>query len=395
MKYLFKQLIFVVIAFLILKSIFYILDNNHETEYNIGNFDVKEKFEIKDGKHIYTYNLKNEDFEITFDVDKNFNKSEKTIEDIKYFEDEKCILPIFKNGEIIYDVMCKNDDTVYFAYDLTQKIPVKNVERYKSDHFLDNASAQNYEANRVYKSNIPENHYLFVENYKGIVLINNEVSTIKLFDNDIYKKELSTVVGKYYLVANYNDELTFKSFYLVNLINGKQKEIRSVNPISFDSYIQGVVNDDVYLYDLDNKVQYKIDLDTELVTKVAGNNNIKYYDGKWTTMTLKEATEKKVFVPYNTTKFSNYDKSDKLDKYYVYEKEGKYYNVYSISENNKKQRTFLFKTSDPNSVTYLDGYIYFRKDNSYYCYSTKGIRKLIENTEMQFNDTLKFGVYEK
>lgn len=395
MKYLFKQLIFVVIAFLILKSIFYILDNNHEIEYNIGNFDVKEKFEIKDGKHIYTYNLKNEDFEITFDVDKNFNKSEKTIEDIKYFEDEKCILPIFKNGEIIYDVMCKNDDTVYFAYDLTQKIPVKNVKKYKSDHFLDNASAKNYESNRIYKSNIPENHYLFVENYKGIVLINNEVTTIKLFDNDIYKKELSTVVGKYYLVANYNDELTFKSFYLVNLVNGKQKEIRSVNPISFDSYIQGVVNDDVYLYDLDNKVQYKIDLDTELVTKVAGNNNIKYYDGKWTTMTLKEATEKKVFVPYNTTKFSNYDKSDKLDKYYVYEKEGKYYNVYSISENNKKQRTFLFKTSDPNSVTYLDGYIYFRKDNSYYYYSTKGIRKLIENTEMQFNDTLKFGVYEK
>lgn len=395
MKYLLKQLIFVIVLFLVLKTIFYILDNNHETEYNIGNFDVKEKFEIKDGKHIYSYNLKNEDFEITFDVDKNFNKSEKTIEDIKYFEDEKCILPIFKNGEIIYDVMCKNDDTVYFAYDLTQKIPVKNVKKYKSEHFLDNASAKNYESNRIYKSNIPENHYLFVENYKGIVLINNEVTTIKLFDNDIYKKELSTVVGKYYLVANYNDELTFKSFYLVNLINGKQKEIRSVNPISFDSYIQGVVNDDVYLYDLDNKVQYKIDLDTELVTKVAGNNNIKYYDGKWTTMTLKEATEKKVFVPYNTTKFSNYDKSDKLDKYYVYEKEEKYYNVYSISENNKKQRTFLFKTSDPNSVTYLDGYIYFRKDNSYYYYSTKGIRKLIENTEMQFNDTLKFGVYEK
>jgi len=78
-----------------------------------------------------------------------------------------------------------------------------------------------------------------------------------------------------------------------------------------------------------------------------------------------------------------------------YEKEGKYYNVYSISDSNKKQRTFLFKTSDLNSVTYLDGYIYFKKDNSYYYYSPKGIRKLIENSEMNFNDTLKFGVYEK
>jgi len=395
MKYLFKKLIFVIILFLILRTIFYILDNNHETEYNIGNFDVKEKFEIKNGKHIYSYRLKNEDFEITFDVDKNFNKSSKTLEDIKYFKNEKCILPIFKKGEIIYDVMCKNDDTVYFAHALTQKIPVKNVKKYKSEHFLDNASSKNYEANKIYKSNIPDNHYLFVENYKGIILINNDINTIKLFNNDVYKKELSTVVGKYYLVANYNNDLTFKSFYLVNLVNGKQKEIRSVNPISFDSYIQGVVDGDVYLYDLDNKVQYKIDLETELVTKVAGNNNIKYYDGKWTTMTLKEALDKKVFMPYNTTKFSNYEKADKLDKYYVYEKEGKYYNVYSISDSNKKQRTFLFKTSDLNSVTYLDGYIYFKKDNSYYYYSPKGIRKLIENSEMNFNDTLKFGVYEK
>ena len=112
-------------------------------------------------------------------------------------------------------------------------------------------------------------------------------------------------------------------------------------------------------------------------------------------MTLKEALDKKVFMPYNTTKFSNYEKADKVDKYYVYEKDEKYYNVYSISDNNKKQRTFLFKTSDINSVTYLDGYIYFKKDNAYYYYSTKGIKKLMENTEMNFNDTLKFGVYEK
>lgn len=395
MKYLFKSLIFVIVLFLTLKTIVYILDNEHEIEYNIGNFDVKEHFKLENGKHIYSYELKNEDFQITFDVNKNFKKTSKILENIKYYEDSGCILPIFKKDEIIYDIMCKKDDTVYYNYDLNNNISVSDVKNYKGDLFKDSARASRYEVNSIYKDNIPENHYLFVENYKGIVLINNAINTIKLFENDIYKKEISTVVDKYYLVANYNEELTFKSFYLVNLVNGKQREIRSVNAISFDSYIQGVVDNEVYLYDLDNKTQYKISLDTELVTKVASDNDIKYFDGKWKTMTLKEATEKKLFAPYNTNKFNTYDKVDKLNNYYVYEKKGNYYNVYLISKANIKQRTFLFQTSDVNSVTYFDDYIYFRKNNAYYNYSINGVKKIIENTEMKFNDTLNFGVYEK
>jgi len=395
MKYLLKSLIFVMLLFFGLKLVFYILNDEHEVKYNIGNFKINEHYTLVDGKHSYFYEVENGDFEITFELNKNLRKTSKTIEDIKYYENEKCILPIFKNEKVIYDVMCKNENTVYYNYYLKNNLDLSNVKNYDRKKFEDNAKYQKYEVNKIYKENIPENHYLFAENYKGIVLINNEISTIKLFNNDIYTKEISTIVDKFYLVANYNEELTFKSFYLVNLINGKQREIRSVTPISFDSYIQGVVDDKVYLYDLDNKVQYEINLETELVTKIASNNNIKYYDGKWKTMTLKEALDKKTFNLYSSNKFNEYDKADKINDYYVYEKNGNYYNVYLINKENLKQRTFLFQTSDINSVTYFDEYIYFLKDNIYYNYSVNGIREIIENEEKAFNDTIKFGVYEK
>jgi len=394
MKYLLKSLIFVILLFFGLKIIFYLLNHEHQVKYTIGNFDIDEHFTLKDGKHSYFYEVKNEDFEITFELNENLRKKTKTIEKVEYLEKENCILPIFKSKKIVYDVMCKNEDTVYYNYYLNNNLTIEN-SNYDQNKFKDTSKYTKYEVNKIYNENIPENHYLFVENYKGIVLINNEISSIKLFENDVYKKEIHTVVDKYYLVANYNEELTFKSFYLVNLINGKQREIRSITPISFDSYIQGVLDGKVYLYDLDNQVQYKIDIETELVTKIASNNNIKYYDGKWKTMTLKEAMDKKTFNLYSTDEFNNYEKADKLDDYYVYEKSGNYYNVYLINKENLKQRTFLFQTTDINSVTYFDEYIYFLKDNIYYYYSINGIKKVAENEEKIFNETIKFGVYEK
>ncbi len=79
MKYLFKSLIIIIILFFVLKAAVYMLDNEHEVEYNIGNFDVQEHFKLEKGQHIYSYKIKNEDFEITFDINKNFKKTSKTI----------------------------------------------------------------------------------------------------------------------------------------------------------------------------------------------------------------------------------------------------------------------------------------------------------------------------
>ena len=48
-----------------------------------------------------------------------------------------------------------------------------------------------------------------------------------------------------------------------------------------------------------------------------------------------------------------------------------------------------------NSIIYQKDYIYFKKGSTVYYYSKYGIRKLIENSELEFNEDLSFGVYAK
>ena len=89
---------------------------------------------------------------------------------------------------------------------------------------------------RMYKDNIIDNHYLYIENYKGIYLINKEynVKNITIFKNDLYTNKISILNGKNYITANYNDQYKFHEFKVVNITNGKKSEIISNDDISFD-----------------------------------------------------------------------------------------------------------------------------------------------------------------
>ena len=241
---------------------------------------------------------------------------------------------------------------------------------------------------------MPENNYIAVENYKGLTLFNSKESNVKIFDKDIYKKPISVFTDKYYVVADYNAEYSFKNFYVANIINGQITNIRSYDEISFDSYIEGVVDGDVYLFDKDAQKQYKISLEYESVEKVGDKDNIKYYDGKWKTITLSEALNEKKFTTYHETK--GYEKTDKIDRYYYfYKKVNNKYLVYRSDKQNKKLKTYLFETSDINSVVYLKDRIYFRNGINFNYYGKNGVRKILSNTELEFNSDISLGAYAK
>lgn len=169
--------------------------------------------------------------------------------------------------------------------------------------------------------------------------------------------------------------------------------------ISFDSVIEGVVGDDVYIFDKDAETQYKISLKYENVQKVASKDGIKYYNGKWTTMTLNEALDGKLFDNYYSSDIDGYDRVNKIGKdegyYYLYKKEGDKYLVYRADIQNPKMKTYLFTTTDLQSVIYLNDYIYFKNGMTLYYYSSNGVRKVIENSELEFNTDISFGAYIK
>ena len=400
MKYLLKVLTILLIIFFSLKIIIHVVDKGHNVEYTIGNFDIQE--ELKVGKtDNYYFDIKADNFKLNFQIDKNYNKANKIINKLMYKEIDsyKCILPVFKNNQILTDIMCMNTNIITYYHDIkNSKIDafaeeLKSVG-YNKEKFQDNGQAKELSnMQTIYENNLVTNHYLAFENYKGVTLVNGKINNIKLFDNDIYTKQVSAFFDKYYIVADYNQEYTFKKFYIVNLINGNIKEIRTYDEISFDSIIEGIVGNDIYIFDKDAEVQYKLSLKYETVEKTS---EIKYYDGNWHSMSVSEALSGKIFDNYYSNDINGYDKVNEYGNYYyLYKKSGNDYLVYRADKQNPEVLTYLFTTTDMNSVLYLKDYIYYKNGNTLYYYFDNGIRKVIQYTELEFNNDILFGAYIK
>lgn len=402
MKYLCRLLLILIIILFCLEFIIHFFDSGHSIKYSVRNFKVKEVLTV-DGvydRDNYYFELKGEKFNINFQINKSFNKAEKIIKEIKYFDggNVKCVLPIFKGNKILTDIMCLKDGVINYYHDMNDAGVdsfAKKIDGYNKNNFMDNTSRKKLSSTLgIFSGNFNDSHYVAMETYKGVKLLNH-LEDVKIFEDDIYKKPISIFADKYYIVADYKEEYSFKNIYVVNIINGNMKEIRSYNEISFDSVIQGYVDGKLYIFDKDARVQYEIDIDDESVNKIT--NEIKYYNGKWGTMTLSEALEGKKFENYYGGHIGGYDKVDKIGSksgyYYFYKKTGDNYSVYRADIQNKKLLTFLFKTDDLNSVIYLDDYIYFKNGNTFYYYCENGVRKLIVNDELEFNSDISFGVY--
>ena len=403
MKYLFKTLIVFLVIFLVLKVVLFILDTGHTITYNVGNFKVKEELKTKDNDNYY-FELEHEKFKINFQVNQNYNKAEKVINKIEYknIDGYSCILPIFKNGKLLTDVMCLKGNDITYAHNLNNKkinnyLNTLKKYGYNSDIYKDKASAIKLSNTQtIYKNNFLENHYIAMETYKGLNLFNGNESNIKIFDNDVYKKPISYFTDKYYIVADYTEEYTFKIFHVINIINGNQIDIRSYDDISFDSYIEGAIGTDIYLFDKDANKQYKISIENENVEEFHDKDHLQTYNGKWESMSLSDALNGKKFNNYYTSDIKGYDKIDQVGNYYyMYQKEENYYKVYRANTQNKKIKTYLFDTTDLNSVIYLDDTIYYINGNTFYYYNNYGTRKVTTNTELEFNDDISFGVYKK
>ena len=403
MKYLFKTLIIFIITFIALKFILFLFDTGHTVNYNIGNFKVKEELKTKENNNYY-FELEHENFKINFQIKQNYNKAEKVISKIQYkkIDDYTCVLPIFKNGKILTDVICLKDNDITYANNLNNKKIkeyLKTLEKYgyNQNDFQDKASEIKLSNTQtIYQDNFIENHYIAMETYKGLNLFNGSASNVEIFDNDVYTKPISFFTDKYYIVADYTENYTFKIFHVINIINGKQTDIRSYDDISFDSYIEGAIGTDIYLFDRDANKQYKISIENESVEQFHDKDNLQTYNGKWENMSLSDAINGTTFNNYYTDDIKGYAKVDKVGKYYyIYEKQNNHYNVYRADIQNKKIKTYLFQTTDLDSVIYLDDTIYYINGNTFNYYNNFGNRKVIKNTELEFNPDLSFGVYKR
>ena len=77
----------------------------------------------------------------------------------------------------------------------------------------------------------------------------------------------------------------------------------------------------------------------------------------------------------------------------MFDKKENNFDLYRVDKNNIKIKKYITSIST-TKIYYKDSYIYFKDNNKIYYYSDEtGLRTVLENTELPFNNTIKYYIY--
>lgn len=415
MKIKIKKIIVILILLIVFIRVSSIFFRNHflnkyELKYNEYKIYVEEQYKEsqkdKISSYFITVNVDNIEYKIQ--LLNKYNKEEKIIEKIYYYngKDYKCLYPVFKYNKQYTDVICTKEEKYLYYHNIEEpsenlKEFVDNIKEYNINNYNNNEEKVIID-NTYINTNYKEHAYL--TNYKGYYDLKNK-ENIQLFQSDIYEQSLSTFLNNYYIIPDYNQTYEFDKIFVINMINNKKQEIVLYPKISFDSYIQGIVEDNIYLYDKKNKKQYKIN-PKALTIELVGNTQkgIKIYkDSQWEIESSSNCSNNNIMFDnkyMSDITDSTYERIDKvginIGNYYFYKKENDYYKVYKSTLEDKNSKIYLFTTKTINRIKYYNNNIYYVDYESLKVYNDEFGEKVIATfNELKFNNTINFGVYKK
>jgi hypothetical protein len=432
MKKMFSITMLLLLIYIIIQAIYGYFVGQHVLNYKFKIddkiYNIKEKFTNK----YRTTNYEKDDlpsyyYEISLEKDTNplfnfkivgsYTGVSHFLQNIKVYNDNNmtCIYPIFKDNQNLLDVMC-NKDSKQLLYrnikgenkELDQFVVslIKDGYNHYSWHNPDLSTTKLDNIN-IYKYNYFDSLYIALWNYKGIYLINGDNSrNLHLLGRDQYNNNLSALINYYYIIPDYSaGGSSFNRFLRTDLRTGNVSYI-SISPISFDSFIQGVVENKLYIIDRNNKIQYQFDVENKKLSIIGDTTNQAkyYYNGAW--------KDKSIFdIIDNTLKFgrdSNIPSSfnqynaylidevmgDSDGCYYLYIKDNGKTKVYRADKQNPNLLTLLFTTNSISNVKYIDDMVYYIDNDTLYIYSDKtGLRALVKYNELAFNHSNMYDIY--
>ena len=348
-------LIFIVI--IILFTIFFNREVEYSVEYDYNEYHVKESYNKNDD--MYSFNIVNGDYSYDISVQHKYTHKRKLINDVQAFDrdDYKCIS--IKVYDQYSNTIC-NKDIDYYDNKITNDIDYGNPTTYGDFS--------------VYNDNYD---YLVWDGYGFTNRRDN--SKYDFLSNESYTNDLSYQFGDYIIVADYDQKREFNKLYIYN---HKKNEVTSWDiktSISFDSYFMGNIGDDLYLFDCESKIQYRMNIAKKKIKVSSKGGKAVFYDNGKTSININELYyNKKLF---NNDKEINYLLFDnKL--YYRYYKSDKYIRVSDLDVKD-------IVTRDGNNVYVLSGTKLYKYDNS------DGIHLLANYFEWNFNYRNKIYVYSR
>ena len=384
----------------------------HKIEYQINSLDktftiTEEYQEVKN--NTYYLEIKNDDHIFIYTVNNHFNKQKEIIDSIEIYEKEGmlCIYPVFINHEGL-EIECHKDNHLYSYESVKDNVLVqefvsllKNMNYTSLSWKLESSSEEKVNSSIIYKDNLLDNDYITIWNYKGIEIISKNGSNYKnIYNYDKYENNHGSIVGKYYITPVYISDkvFDFNSLNIIDLESGNLKTMDLDTTLNQDTYINGVVDNKLYYFDPDNLVQYEINPSSQKI-RLVGNKerNAQFYNGSWQTINIYDFVgNKKKFTLEIDEKVNNYQPTSvyqSLSNYYYMTSDGSFY---KLNKNNLDYPILLWQKSGVKEVKVVEDTIYFMiGDTLYYYTDSTGIRKIVKNSEFNYNNTNIYDIYKK
>ena len=388
MKNIIKLLIFILIMIFIVCNVYKIFIKERYTTYKIDNYSIEEHYYLTD-YHYYDIVIKNKNNKYVYTLKQNFHKKNKIIKNINTYKsnDVVCIIPEYKK-EIQNEIYCNKNNQQASNYYLLKNKDFKQIinKAKKYNIILPSNSDTKYKYKQIntYRKNIEDNTKYILWNYKGIYIASNsDTKYVQFFDYDLYDNIMSTVVGDYYVLFENSSVKGIEKIYYYNLKKEKLKIYKPKEIISKDSYINGVVDNYIYVTDKRNKKQYKINIKQEKIEEIDNNqtNYIVYENGK-----IRSLNKSDFFIE-NQLYDNKLKKTDSIES----RKEGNYYyyldnNTMYKSLKNSKNKEVLFSLEGIVDWYLNRSEIVLISSNTLYSYNDiQGLRKIITSNELIYN----------
>ncbi len=339
---------------------------NYKKSYMAGEL-IEESYDKKKG--VYTFSFQKEGMEHVLSVKSDYIDKRKLIGEMDFSKSEEGdAFCIWLKSEYLntYPLCYENGNSV--DYELSSV-----TTSFEREEKKDNKSE--YKNITIYGNE--EKSYL-VWNHKGYYYIaGDKREEINLLEHESYYNSLAVQVGRYVLTPNYDEDYTFKTFFVTNMKNGKTKKMTSEEEISFNSYYLGVKDGIVYMVDRKSKKEYAINPQKRKIEVVDKNGIGKVYDGEWGEVSM--------------TKLVGSDYAFASGEDFIYEIED---GLLYMTPSNSKTKMRVSGLNPSKIVGIRGDEVFYLVGSKLYDYTPyKGERCLMEYSEFDFNDVNSVFIY--
>lgn len=368
-----KRVLIILVLIFIIFGIYKLSLKEFKKTYKINNYNIKEHFHIEN-EHVYDFTITKGKEKYLYNLNINMKKKKKVISSIKTYKSNNliCIVPGYKKN-IEKRIYC-NLDNNQVSNDYLLKTDNQDFKRIlsksKVNIYVESDIKTSYKKIKVYKKNLDESIY-YIWNYKGIYIIEKDnIRYKKILDYDLYDNVVSAVVNNYYVLFENTSVNGIENIYYYDITKDKLRIFKLRKKLSKNSYINGVVDNLIYVTDPKKKREYTIDIKKEKIKSVDNDSTsyVIYKNGS-----KKELSKSDYFM--NKQIFSN----DTTKKKYILD-ETKIYKI------NNKHKILLLELDGIVEWKVINDTIVILKEDTLYEYNDKyGLRKIVEYNELKYN----------